>query len=158
MTDNTVRKSQTGEPTTNRGHFGSAPVRDEADLALDGPCTGAPTTENAARAELTRQKSWSDPGNDDYDYPWPDEHTKSVATGELAERVRQAFGITDTAASVYIIETESYGGTEATQEHFKSIALECAGQTKEFDDGMSGPFAFNRMLEWLDDNAPKETP
>lgn len=123
---------------------------------------------DSTRAEsFTRTQSWTtgdDMGyyeEDYYDgdsYPYPSEHQTSLIKGELADRIRAALK-EPASRRVYITETRSYGGTEATQEHFDDISIRCGHHVVEFDDDSRkydqySPFA--QMLAWLDDKAPKK--
>lgn len=91
--------------------------------------------------------------NDDEEcrYGYDTEITKSLATGELAERIRRAFKIEDPEAEVWLIEeSDDASYSEYTQEQYAHFKVECDGREKRF----SGIFSFDYMLKWLDKEAP----
>jgi hypothetical protein len=119
----------------------------------------------AVRENMTHFKRWDD-GRRPSDYrtfPYPDEHSSSLAEGELAGRIRVAFGHkADDFIDAVIVETKQYGGySEWTQDNMEFITLECGNDSKDFrgleftDNGELGPFG--QMLAWLDEKAPLVT-
>jgi hypothetical protein len=93
-----------------------------------------------------------------FEFPEGDVIT-TEATGELAERIRRAFGAPATE-KVFLIERNAHGGTMTTQESFQSFEIRSGGHFKEFDELRCSSYdigknGFVLLLEWLDREAPK---
>lgn len=134
----------------DRGTFGNSPT--EVQSAADPVAS-----EDRARDELRLWRRWTADG-DPQRYPYPDEHAKSQATGELAERIRRALGAGDPTDDVFLVESKKYGGySENTQDNFRWLTVECGDLVKDFRPESYGmaPSAFAMLLAWLDESAPK---
>lgn len=101
--------------------------------------------------KFTLIDEWWGPDYNDGQWPYPDRYTKSSIEGTLAERIRAKLGA-DWEAPVFITETEISGGySEYTQENTFDFVLECAGITKEFDDGNGWDNGLSLLLKWLEE-------
>jgi hypothetical protein len=86
----------------------------------------------------------------------PDTFTESEAEGELADRVREAFGVTDTAPVMIHEVRHPYWLGEYTSAVDYDFILTCNEHTKEFRNGADENDGLLRLLEWLDEKAPKK--
>lgn len=103
---------------------------------------------------LTEISTWTGEGDPDT-WPYPDEMKESLVTGELANRVRVALGVS-ADEDVFLTETKvSSGYSEYTQENFTYIKVVAGGQSQTFDDSYANNFA--TMMKWLDENTPPPT-
>jgi hypothetical protein len=130
-----LRGARRGVPGARRRTAGRCPVSD-----YDSP-------------DLFLVDEWSDPDENDGEWPYPTEYHKSLITGELAERCRRALGVTDPNAEVFITErVESGGYSEYTQENFTDFTIECDGKSETFNEDWSLGSTFQQLLKWLDGN------
>ncbi len=84
---------------------------------------------------------------------WQRRTTRSLASGELADRVRLAFGVEDPEEDVTIVYISEDGGySQHTRENDYSHTIECAGHSREFD----GYGSVDKLVEWLDEAAPMD--
>jgi hypothetical protein len=88
-----------------------------------------------------------------------DDVITTEATGELAERIRRAFGVRANA-KVFLTERVTYGGTVETLESFQCFEIRSGKHMKEFDELRCMPEDIGKnglvlLLEWLDRDAPK---
>lgn len=108
------------------------------------------------RSPLTKILEWQDPpelGRTADDWPYPTKHVRSLANGELAERIRRALRVESPYADVYVQEdTVSGGYSEYTQENEYHVTVWCNGERYEFEARYSGSFPL--LLVWLDKEAP----
>lgn len=88
--------------------------------------------------------------DDEYSYGYDTEVSKSIVKGELADRIRQALNPLNENDPVYIIEeTGDASYSDWTQGQYCDFYLKCGSANMQF-------YNFNRMLEWLDKEAPVE--
>lgn len=92
-------------------------------------------------------------GQDPDEWPYPTKYTRSLAHGELAERIRRALGVTDDLP-VYVEERiESGGYSEYTQEDDYYMTIKVGDTSREVIDG-SWSGGLTALLQWLDKAAP----
>jgi len=100
-------------------------------------------------SDMTEIASWFGPDENNGDWPYPTKYKKSLVGGELADRVRHAFGITGGAPVLITEEIVSGGYSEYTQEDYYNFTIECAGQSQDFEGDLSWN-GLNKLLAWLD--------
>lgn len=96
---------------------------------------------------IEEERSWQDvrfdeDGNPNTSFPYPPKFVRSEAKGELAERIRKAFAVTEEVKQetlefepVVLTEKTVYGGySEYTQENLSYLKVQCGGYEKEFSD------------------------
>lgn len=89
------------------------------------------------------------------EWSYPTVHSVSSVQGELAERVRTAFNISDSSMEVRIIESvESGGYSEYTQENEYNFTVHCGNHRKHFYSSYAGQGLVD-LIAWLDQLAPK---
>jgi hypothetical protein len=95
---------------------------------------------------------WQDapePGGDADEWPYPTSYTKSLITGELADRIRERLGV-DAPAPVFLTEKCVSGGySEYTQENDYYHTIETGGHTVEMEAGWSWN-PITSLINWLD--------
>ena len=96
------------------------------------------------------------PGRLVSDWPYPDEHAVTDATGELAVRLRVALGVPQDATVQIRERIQHQGYSEYTQEHFRTVTVQCGHNYETFDGYAGGDNALEQMLAWLDEKAPVE--
>lgn len=111
--------------------------------------------------DLNHVRTWSNErynadGTPNTSFPWPDQYTRHVVTGELADRIRFALtrGRPETLQydPVFITETKQYGGySEYTQDNFVYIKVESGDEEKVIEPSDSGN-AFSALLDWMDES------
>lgn len=106
------------------------------------------------RVEFIEQRQDSPaPGRLATDYPYPDVHVTSHATGEFAQRARVALSV-GPDDHVIIEERVQFGGySQWTQEHFHTFTIR-SGRAFEVFEKTGSDNAFELMLKWLDEHAP----
>jgi len=107
-------------------------------------------TADIAAKDLHLVKTWYE--EDSLIWATTSDYTKSEITGELADRVRQAFNITDDKP-VYIVEESTEFGLDSTAESYLSCIITCGDNKKEFDETYNNLIS---LLDWLDKAAPKQ--
>ncbi len=127
-----------------------------------------------ARADiiLTSEEEWNDSDDDVYDMDsegYDDDfplhhvaygtHRYHSVSGELADRVRRAFGVTDPNAEVLFKEDETTAG-DLTEITTFSHTVECLDREKgtlemRFD-GWESENGLVQLLNWLDKEAPRQ--
>lgn len=86
------------------------------------------------------------------DWPYPTRYTKSLAQGEMAERIRRALNVADDLP-VYVTErVESGGYSEYTAEDDYYLTITVGAASHEVDAGWTG--GLTALLRWLDVAAP----
>jgi len=89
-------------------------------------------------------------GRDADDWPYPTSYTKSIITGELADRIRERLGV-DSSAPVFITETvESGGYSEYTQENDYSHTVQVGEHTLELAGSCWTSNGITALINWLD--------
>lgn len=100
-------------------------------------------------------RKWTDDpdfGCDADEWPYPNEYTESLITGELADRVRARLQA-PADARVIIKETCISGGySEWTQENDYDFELRVNGDRVELESGWDGN-TLTPLLRWLDGEA-----
>lgn len=98
--------------------------------------------------------TWSDspaPGCSADDWPYPTSYTKSLITGELADRIKARLGV-DASAPVFITERcESGGYSEYTQEKDYYHTITTGEHVVEMRASYWGSNAITLLTEWLDE-------
>lgn len=88
--------------------------------------------------------------------PWREKTTRSLATGELAQRAREAFGVDDENVDVFIVYKHTDDGySEVTREDRMEHSLECGDQRKTFGTGWSRN-GLEELLAWLDNGGDSD--
>ena len=99
--------------------------------------------------------TWSDEPEDGRtaeDWPYPTCYTRSIAQGELADRIRRALNVADDIPVYVVEEYVSDGYSEYTQEDYCYMKI-TAGNEKHVIDG-SWEGGLPALLDWLDAAAP----
>jgi hypothetical protein len=76
------------------------------------------------------------------------EFKRSLVTGELADRVRERFGITEELPVYFLEYQEEYGGCPTCYGTDNMLTVECGDQKARFtaNDGLP----LNKLLHWFD--------
>lgn len=119
---------------------------------------------------IEEERTWQDvrfdsDGNPNTSFPYPPKFVRSEAKGELAERIRKAFAVTEEVEPetlefepVVLTEKTVYGGySEYTQENLSYLKVQCGEYEKEFadndfDEDTNSYYhsTLNALLGWLD--------
>ena len=104
---------------------------------------------------MTSERDWNSFPHDSEDFGEEGNEYTYEVTGELADRIRQAFGVTDSSASVTLVEDEISFGEDYSRETTFFHEITCAGNSINFDaaDSTNG---LVQLLRWLDEKAPRD--
>lgn len=119
---------------------------------------------------IEEERTWQDvrfdeDGNRNTSFPYPPKFVRSEAKGELADRIRKAFTVTEEVEPetlefepVILTEKTVYGGySEYTQENLSYLKVQCGQYEKSFtDNGYDEELdayyysTLDALLGWLD--------
>ena len=95
---------------------------------------------------------WQDapePGQDAYEWPYPNSYTKSLITGDLAGKIRERLGL-ESHVPVMITEKVVSGGySEYTQENDYYHTITAGNETVELGSTWSSN-GITALTDWLD--------
>lgn len=98
---------------------------------------------------------WSEPDENDGEWPYPTEYRRYLITGELADRIRVRFGAADTDRVTITEERISGGYSEFTQETELFFDIDCGAQKVRFDEYRPrvdwGTTTVARLQAWLEE-------
>lgn len=115
------------------------------------------TTPGRASSPLLTVEEWTEDieeGRDPDEWPYPTTYTRSLAQGELAERIRRALGAADDLPVYVVEEVISTGYSEYTQEDEYNLTITAGDAEHKIDYGWTG--GLQALLRWLDKAAPVE--
>jgi hypothetical protein len=84
------------------------------------------------------------------DWPYPTQYTKSLITGDLADRVRTRLGLTPEVPVLLTEERISGGYSEYTQETDYNHTITCGQHTIQLRSGYERN-GLTSLLNWLDE-------
>lgn len=99
-------------------------------------------------SEIANWEEAVEEGRDPDEWPYPDQFTRSIVDGELAQRVRRIFAAPENESVSIISKTISGGYSEYTQENDYEFTIECGTNSIEFYP-RDYDSTLNQLLNWL---------
>jgi len=95
---------------------------------------------------------WSDApedGRDPEEWPYPTRYSKSLITGDLADKIRERLGVESHVPVMITEEVVSGGYSEYTQENDYNHTITVGEHTLELQGSYSDN-GLNKLINWLD--------